>query len=152
MLAELLLSLCHAEALELIYFIAAGSECCCKWQWFPYRFIESIKEAMNCFPPQLSWLVRVLYDVLLTAKRTDTREVSAICVDLVFAFFLCPAMVTPEPYGICDAPISHISSFNLMQVRFLLITLPTTILLWLGGFTLFLARFYIVLFIECSHW
>lgn len=74
---------------------------------------------MNCFPPQLSWLVRVLYDVLLTAKRTDTREVSAICVDLVFAFFLCPAMVTPEPYGICDAPISHISSFNLMQVRLL---------------------------------
>lgn len=88
---------------------------------YPYRFIESIKEAMNCFPPQLSWLVRVLYEVLLTAKRTDTREVSAICVDLVFAFFLCPAMVTPEPYGICDAPISHISSFNLMQVRLLLI-------------------------------
>ena len=72
---------------------------------------------MNCFPPQLSWLVRTLYDVLLTAKRTDTREVNAICVDLVFAFFLCPALVTPEPYGICDAPISHISSFNLMQVR-----------------------------------
>ncbi|XP_063878825.1 GTPase-activating protein and VPS9 domain-containing protein 1-like isoform X2 [Scylla paramamosain] len=80
------------------------------------RFIESIKEAMNCFPPQLSWLVRILYDVLLTAKRTDTREVNAICVDLVFAFFLCPALVTPEPYGICDAPISHISSFNLMQI------------------------------------
>ncbi|XP_069937394.1 GTPase-activating protein and VPS9 domain-containing protein 1 [Cherax quadricarinatus] len=80
------------------------------------RFMESIKEAMNCFPPQLSWLVRILYDVLLTAKRADTREVSAICVDLVFAFFLCPALVTPEPHGICDAPISHISRFNLIQV------------------------------------
>ncbi|XP_047500303.1 GTPase-activating protein and VPS9 domain-containing protein 1-like isoform X1 [Penaeus chinensis] len=80
------------------------------------RFMESIKEAMNCFPPQLSWLVRVLYDVLLTAKRADTREVSAICVDLVFALFLCPALISPEPHGICDAPISHISRFNLIQV------------------------------------
>ncbi|KAK4303813.1 hypothetical protein Pmani_024199 [Petrolisthes manimaculis] len=80
------------------------------------RFIESIKDAMNCFPPQLSWLVRVLYDVLLTAKRADTREVSTICVDLVFVFFLGPALVTPEPHGVCDAPISHISRFNLIQV------------------------------------
>lgn len=80
------------------------------------RFIESIKEAMNCFPGSLSWLVRILYDVLLTAKVTEMREVSAICVDLIFGLFLCPALVTPEPHGICDAPISYISRFNLMQV------------------------------------
>ncbi|XP_066958236.1 GTPase-activating protein and VPS9 domain-containing protein 1 [Macrobrachium rosenbergii] len=80
------------------------------------RFIESIKEAMNCFPSSLLWLVRVLYDVLLTAKCVDVREVSAICIDLVFPRFICPALVTPEPHGICDAPISHISRFNLMQV------------------------------------
>lgn len=83
--------------------------------------MESIKEAMNCFPPQLSWLVRVLYDVLLTAKRADTREVSAICVDLVFALFLCPALISPEPHGICDAPISHISRFNLIQVSHIMV-------------------------------
>ncbi|KAK7074988.1 GTPase-activating protein and VPS9 domain-containing protein 1 [Halocaridina rubra] len=80
------------------------------------RFIESINEAMSCFPSSLLWLVRVLYDVLLTAKCADVREVSAICVDLIFPFFLCPALVTPEPHGICDAPVSHISRFNLMQV------------------------------------
>ena len=72
---------------------------------------------MNCFPSSLLWLVRVLYDVLLTAK-CDVREVSAICIDLVFLRFICPALVTPEPHGICDAPISHISRFNLMQVSF----------------------------------
>ncbi|CAL4082390.1 unnamed protein product, partial [Meganyctiphanes norvegica] len=80
------------------------------------RFLESIKEAMNCFPWSLSWLVRILYEVLLSAKVTEMREVSAICVDLIFGLFLCPALVTPEPHGICDAPISHISRFNLMQV------------------------------------
>lgn len=39
-----------------------------------------------------------------------------MCSDLVFAFFICPAIVNPEPYGITDAPISDIASFNLMQV------------------------------------
>ena len=71
---------------------------------------------MHCFPKTLSWLVRTLYEVLQSSKKADSREVSAICVDLVVAFFLCPALVTPEPQGICDAPISHISQFNLIQV------------------------------------
>ncbi|XP_076061882.1 GTPase activating protein and VPS9 domains 1 isoform X2 [Oratosquilla oratoria] len=80
------------------------------------RFISRIQEALYVFPPTLAWLVRVLYEVLLTSAAADAREVGAICVDVVFAFFLCPAIVSPEPHGICDAPISHISRFNLMQV------------------------------------
>ncbi|PSN29560.1 hypothetical protein C0J52_22666 [Blattella germanica] len=44
------------------------------------------------------------------------RFVNAICTDLVFTYFICPAIVNPEPYGITDAPISYISRFNLIQV------------------------------------
>jgi hypothetical protein len=34
----------------------------------------------------------------------------------VFTYFICPAIVNPEPYGITDAPISDVSRFNLIQV------------------------------------
>lgn len=40
----------------------------------------------------------------------------AIITDLVLTHFICPAIVNPEPYGITDAPISHIARFNLIQV------------------------------------
>lgn len=40
----------------------------------------------------------------------------AICVDLVFAFFICPAIVNPDPCGIVETPISPIARSNLIQV------------------------------------
>ena len=48
--------------------------------------------------------------------RIDARQVHAICVDLVFAFFICPAIVNPDPCGIVEAPISPIARSNLIQV------------------------------------
>lgn len=80
------------------------------------NFIEGIQNNMYCFPHSLSWLVRQMYNLVMKAKKVEVREVGAMCADLVFAFFICPAIVTPEPYGITDAPISHIARFNLMQV------------------------------------
>lgn len=41
---------------------------------------------------------------------------AAICTDLVFTCFVCPAIVNPEPYGITDAPISSVARTNLMHV------------------------------------
>lgn len=46
----------------------------------------------------------------------DPKEVHAMCTDLVFTYFICPAIVNPEPYGITDAPISYVARFNLIQV------------------------------------
>lgn len=43
-------------------------------------------------------------------------QVFAICTDLVFTLFICPAIVKPEPYGITDVPIGSVASFNLIQV------------------------------------
>lgn len=53
-------------------------------------------------------------------------QVSAICTDLVFTHFVCPAIVNPEPYGITDAPISYIARFNLIQVAKIVQTLAMT--------------------------
>lgn len=39
-----------------------------------------------------------------------------MCADLIFTLFICPAIVTPEIYGITDVPISEVARHNLMQV------------------------------------
>ena len=46
----------------------------------------------------------------------EAKEVWAVCTDVLFNSFICPAIVDPEPKGIIDMPISHIARFNLMQV------------------------------------
>lgn len=39
-----------------------------------------------------------------------------MCTDLILTHFICLAVVNPEVYGVCDAPISPVARFNLMQV------------------------------------
>ncbi|CAL7948132.1 unnamed protein product [Xylocopa violacea] len=80
------------------------------------RFIISIRENMHCFPSSVCWLVRQMAGLLGKSGNIDSKEVHAMCTDLVFTYFICPAIVNPEPYGITDAPISYVARFNLMQV------------------------------------
>lgn len=37
-------------------------------------------------------------------------------MNLVFTYFICPAIVNPEPHGITDADITQIARYNLIQV------------------------------------
>ena len=80
------------------------------------RFIVSIRENMHCFPACVCWLVRQMAGLLHKSGNVDPKEIHAMCTDLVFTYFICPAIVNPEPYGITDAPISYVARFNLMQV------------------------------------
>ncbi|CAI9718090.1 GTPase-activating protein and VPS9 domain-containing protein 1-like isoform X2 [Octopus vulgaris] len=81
------------------------------------RFISAIKNNMYCFPISLSWLVSQIYQLLSKSGKHSAAEVRAVCADLVFALFICPAIWDPAPYGIMsDVPISHIARHNLMQI------------------------------------
>ena len=81
------------------------------------RFINAIKNNMYCFPISLTWLVSQIYHLLSKSGKHNANEVRAVCADLVFALFICPAICDPEPYGIMsDVPISHIARHNLMQI------------------------------------
>jgi len=64
----------------------------------------------------VAWIVRQMRLLLTHSMNIEAREVHAICVDLVFAFFICPAIVNPDPCGIVEAPISPIARSNLIQV------------------------------------
>jgi hypothetical protein len=52
----------------------------------------------------------------MSSGRAEPREVNAVCVDVIFYLFICPAMVDPNPVGIIDTPISYVARSNLMQV------------------------------------
>ncbi|XP_014203892.1 GTPase-activating protein and VPS9 domain-containing protein 1 isoform X2 [Copidosoma floridanum] len=80
------------------------------------RFIISIRENMHCFPTCVYWLVRQMAGLLSKNGQVDSKEIHTMCTDLVFTYFICPAIVNPEPYGITDAPISYVARFNLMQI------------------------------------
>lgn len=79
-------------------------------------FIQGIRENLHCFPPSLARLLRSMYRLLMSSGRAEPREVNAVCVDVIFYLFICPAMVDPNPVGIIDTPISYIARSNLMQV------------------------------------
>ncbi|XP_033609834.1 GTPase-activating protein and VPS9 domain-containing protein 1 isoform X3 [Cryptotermes secundus] len=80
------------------------------------RFVLSLRNNMHCFPAGVCWLVRQIAGLLSKSGNIEPKEVNAICTDLVFTYFICPAIVNPEPYGITDAPISYVCRFNLIQV------------------------------------
>ncbi len=80
------------------------------------RFIDGIRSNLHCFPPSLARLLRTMYSLLMSSGRAEPREVNAVCVDVIFDLFLCPAMVDPNLVGIIDTPISYIARSNLMQV------------------------------------
>lgn len=82
------------------------------------KFIEGINQSMKCFPDDLCWLIRHLHSSLKSSRKSsfDSTEATVICSELIFAHFICHALVNPEQYGIVDTYISDVARFNLMQI------------------------------------
>uniref|UniRef100_A0A5S6R644 Receptor-mediated endocytosis protein 6 n=1 Tax=Trichuris muris TaxID=70415 RepID=A0A5S6R644_TRIMR len=91
------------------------------------QFIQSIKASMHCFPPSLGWLLRQLYSMLRYAARLVPTDCDLICTELVFTYFLCPAIANPEAFGILsDMAIGSAERFNLIQIGQILQTLAVS--------------------------
>ena len=79
------------------------------------QFVMGIKNNLHSLPLFLSNLIRIIYNSM-ESRGIEPREIWAVCTDVLFNSFICPAIVDPEPKGITDMPISYIARFNLMQV------------------------------------
>lgn len=79
------------------------------------RFVKSLAQNWPLFPSTLRWLVQSLCDLLKHAQFTD-KDINAILTEMIFTNFICPAVVSPEYYGISDAPISENARSNLIQI------------------------------------
>ena len=79
------------------------------------RFVSGIRANIHCLPAFLAALIRNIF-TCMESSGVEARDVWAVCTDVLFNSFICPAIVDPEPKGIIDMPISYIARFNLMQV------------------------------------
>ncbi|XP_018323266.1 receptor-mediated endocytosis protein 6 homolog isoform X2 [Agrilus planipennis] len=84
--------------------------------YFATYFIRSIRESINCFPGSFAWLIGHVSDLMTKTYGILSREVREVNTDLIFTLFICPAIVHPEAYGICDISICEVVRHNLMQV------------------------------------
>lgn len=80
------------------------------------KFINSLKENWNNFPATISWIVQQIVLLLKQHSKVPVREINAICTDLIFNQFICPAIINPEAHGIIEVPVSYVARFNLIQV------------------------------------
>ncbi|CAG4927278.1 unnamed protein product [Colias eurytheme] len=80
------------------------------------KFIASLREYWPNFPATIAWIVQQIVHLLKQHSRITERELHAICTDLVFNHFICPAIVNPEAHGVVDIPVSYIARFNLIQI------------------------------------
>lgn len=79
------------------------------------KFIKSLSTSWAIFPVTIRWLVQTMAR-LLKQKEFDQKIINEILTDMVFGHFICPAVVSPDLYGISDAPISENARLNLIQI------------------------------------
>lgn len=79
------------------------------------KFIASLSKNWIIFPSTIRWLVQTM-SRLLHEKHFDPATINEILIDMVFGHFICPACVSPDLYGISDAPISENARHNLIQI------------------------------------
>ncbi|GAB0092754.1 Receptor-mediated endocytosis protein 6 homolog [Sergentomyia squamirostris] len=94
-------------------------ETICSLNLLTSKFIKSLTSNWILFPSTLRWLVQTM---CLALKRTNlsAKEMNAILTDMVFTNFICPAIVSPDVYGIADAPISQNARNNLIVIATIL--------------------------------
>ncbi|EDV28028.1 uncharacterized protein TRIADDRAFT_21224 [Trichoplax adhaerens] len=80
-------------------------------------FLHNLKQRMYCFPGNIKWLMSHLYNSLKSLRCLEPNQIKSMLIDFLLNFYVCPAIVNPERYGIVgDASISDIARFNMSQV------------------------------------
>lgn len=82
---------------------------------FIAKFIRSLSNSWCLFPATLRWLVKTMCYQLRRAKF-DERCIYEMLTDMVLINFICPAIVSPEVFGITDCPISANARGNLITI------------------------------------
>lgn len=79
------------------------------------RFVKTLSMNWSLFPSTLRWLVQSMCHFLKSNQFSD-KDINSILTEMIFTNFICPAVVSPDLYGITDAPISENARFNLIQI------------------------------------
>ncbi|XP_060523833.1 GTPase-activating protein and VPS9 domain-containing protein 1 [Cylas formicarius] len=85
---------------------------------FTHSFIQSMLENVYSFPKPIAWIACHIYKIV--EKSFCAKEANAITTELIFTLFICPVIVDPEQYGICNFQVTEIARHNLMQIATIL--------------------------------
>ena len=81
------------------------------------KFLRSLFDKIYCFPNSLRWAIGQLYQGMINTMKLPPTNAKAIIGYMLMSYFICPAIINPEPYGInSDADISEIARHNLWQI------------------------------------
>ena len=84
------------------------------------KFLKSLRDKIYSFPTSIRWILMELGTALRT-KTNNEKMTKALLGHVLMNFFICPAIVNPEPFGInSDAFVSEIARYNLVQVASIL--------------------------------
>ena len=85
------------------------------------KFLKSLLDKLYCFPQSLRWAIGQLYQGLIHKMKLPQANAKALIGHIIMSYFICPAIINPEPYGInSDADISETARHNLGQVASIL--------------------------------
>ena len=84
------------------------------------KFLKSLRDKIYCFPTSIRWILGELGKIIIT-KTNNTQQTKALLGHVLINYFICPAIINPEPFGInSDAFISDVARYNLAQVASIL--------------------------------
>ncbi|CAL2052754.1 unnamed protein product [Caenorhabditis brenneri] len=94
-----------------------------KLVYFVDTFLENIFDALPMLPPNLNWIIRdiflSLYEVV---DDVSAIELSHACKDMIISNLICPAIISPQKFGVVDndVRIGSISNHNLVQIAMII--------------------------------
>ncbi|KAJ8921650.1 hypothetical protein NQ315_010559, partial [Exocentrus adspersus] len=81
---------------------------------FTNMFLTSLLENIYSFPKCVSWIVYNISKII--EKSFSSKEANSIVAELIFTLYICPVIVDPEQYGICNAQVTDVARHNLIQI------------------------------------
>ncbi|XP_065647423.1 GTPase-activating protein and VPS9 domain-containing protein 1 isoform X2 [Hydra vulgaris] len=85
------------------------------------KFLKNLVDKVYCFPQSLCWAIGQLYQGMVQKMKLPQANAKALIGHIIMSYFICPAIINPEPYGInSDADISETARHNLGQVASIL--------------------------------
>ncbi|CAO4382947.1 unnamed protein product [Caenorhabditis nigoni] len=90
---------------------------------FVDNFLENIYLALSMLPPNLNWIVRDIFCSLYEiVDDMSAIELSHACKDMIVSNLLCPAIISPQKFGVVDndVRIGSIVNHNLAQIAMII--------------------------------
>uniref|UniRef100_A0A1I7T5L6 Ras-GAP domain-containing protein n=1 Tax=Caenorhabditis tropicalis TaxID=1561998 RepID=A0A1I7T5L6_9PELO len=90
---------------------------------FVDNFLEDIFQALPMLPPNLNWIVRDIFCSLYeVVDDVSAIELSHACKDMIVSNLICPAIISPQKFGVIDNDIriGSIVNHNLVQIAMII--------------------------------